>query len=52
MGHASLEPVGSDSLKLKESLVLCCMKMTGPEGQSSSLGAAIKGFNRVEEAVY
>ena len=25
--------------------------MAGPEGQSSSAGAAIKGFNRVEEAV-
>ena len=51
VGHDSLEPEGSDSLRLKESLVLCCMKMTGPGGQSSSLGAAIKGFNRVEEAV-
>ena len=25
--------------------------MAGPEGQFSSAGAAIKGFNRVEEAV-
>ena len=29
----------------------CCLEMAGPEGQSSSTGAAIKGFNRVEEAV-
>ena len=28
-----------------------CPEMAGPEGQSSSAGAAIKGFNRVEEAV-
>ena len=29
----------------------CCLDMAGPEGQSSSAGVAIKGFNRVEEAV-
>ena len=29
----------------------CCLDMAGPEGQSSSAGAAIKGFNRVEEAL-
>ena len=29
----------------------CCLEMAGPEGQSSSAGAAIKGLNRVEEAV-
>ena len=29
----------------------CCLEMTGPEIQSSSAGAAIKGFDRVEEAV-
>ena len=29
----------------------CCLEMAGPEGQSSSMGASIKGFNRVEEAV-
>ena len=29
----------------------CCLEMAGPEDQSSSAGAAIKGFNRVEEAV-
>ena len=29
----------------------CCLEMAGPEGQSSSMGAAVKGFNRVEEAV-
>ena len=29
----------------------CCLEMAGPESQSSSAGAAIKGFNRVEEAV-
>ena len=34
-------------------LVWCCldMDMSGPEGQSSNAGAAIKGFNRVEEDV-
>ena len=35
MGHASLEPGGSDSL--------------GPDGQSSSADAAIKTFVTVEE---
>ena len=25
----------------------CCLEMAGPESQSSSAGAAIKGFNRV-----
>ena len=29
----------------------CCLDIAGPEGQSSSTGAAINGFNRVEEAV-
>ena len=29
----------------------CCLEMAGPEGQSSSAVAAIKGINRVEEAV-
>ena len=29
----------------------CCLEMAGPESQSSSVGAAIKGFDRVEEAV-
>ena len=29
----------------------CCLNMAGPESQSSSAGAAIKGFNGVEEAV-
>ena len=29
----------------------CCLKMAEPECQSSSVGAAIKGFNRVKEAV-
>ena len=32
-------------------LVWCCLDMAGPEGQSSSAGAAISGFNRVEEDV-
>ena len=27
----------------------CCLDMAGPEDQSSSAGAAINGFNRVEE---
>ena len=27
------------------------MEMAGPESQSSSAGAAIKGFDRVDEAV-
>ena len=50
--HALLEPGGSDSLGLNESLqVWCCLEMAGPEGQSSSAGAAIKWFNRVDEAV-
>ena len=31
--------------------MLCCVEMAGPESQSSSAGATIKGFNRVEEAV-
>ena len=29
----------------------CCLEVTGPESQSSSADAAIKGFDRVEEAV-
>ena len=29
----------------------CCLEMTGPEGQSLSVGVAIKGFNKVEDAV-
>ena len=29
----------------------CCLEMAGSESQSSSAGAAIKGFNRVEVAV-
>ena len=29
----------------------CCLEMAGPEIQSSSAGAAIKGFDRLEEAV-
>ena len=29
----------------------CCLEMAGPERGSSSAGAAIKGFNRVKEAV-
>ena len=29
----------------------CCLEMAGPEDQSSSVGAAIKEFNRVEEVV-
>ena len=29
----------------------CGLDMAGPEGQSSSAGAAIKGFNSVEEDV-
>ena len=29
----------------------CCLELAGPEGQSLSAGAAIKGFNRVEETV-
>ena len=32
-------------------LVWCCLDMAGPEGQSSNAGAAIKGYNRVEEDV-
>ena len=50
MGHASLEPGGSDSLGLKQGdLAWCCLEMAGPEvtGQSSSAGAAIKECNRV-----
>ena len=31
--------------------MLCCVEMAEPESQSSSAGVAIKGFNRVEEAV-
>ena len=31
--------------------MLCCLDMAGPEGQSSRAGTAIKGVNRVEEAV-
>ena len=27
----------------------CCLEMVGPESQSSSAGAAIKGFDRVDE---
>ena len=30
----------------------CCMEMAGPEGQTLSAGAAIKGFSRVAEAVW
>ena len=41
MGHASFEHGGSYSSGLMESL----------EGQSSSVGAAIKGFNRMEESL-
>ena len=44
VGHVSLEPGGSDTLGLNESLRWCCMEMAGPENQSSSAGAAIKGF--------
>ena len=29
----------------------CCLEMAGPESQSSSAGAATKGFDRVEEDV-
>ena len=29
----------------------CCLEMAGPEGQSSRVGAATKGVNRVKEAV-
>ena len=29
----------------------CCLEKAGPESQSSSAGAAIMGFDRVEEAV-
>ena len=29
----------------------CCLEIAGPDGQSSSAGAAIKRFNRVEEAL-
>ena len=29
----------------------CCLEMAGPESQSSSAGAGIKGFDRVEAAV-
>ena len=29
----------------------CCLEMPGPDSQSSSAGAAIKEFDRVEEAV-
>ena len=29
----------------------CCLEMAGPKSQSSSAGAATKGFNRVKEAV-
>ena len=29
----------------------CCLEMAGPESQSLSAGAAIKRFDRVEEAV-
>ena len=47
VGHASLEPGGSDSLGLNESLVWCCLEMAGPEGQSSSAVAAMKGFNKL-----
>ena len=28
-----------------------CVVLSGPEGQCSSAGAIMKGFNRVEEAV-
>ena len=52
VGHVSLEPGGSDSLGTECELVWCCLvEMAGPESQSSSAGAAIKGFNIVEEAV-
>ena len=51
MCHASLESGGSDSLGAEGQLVCCCLDMAGPEGQSSSAGAAIKGFNGVAEAV-
>ena len=49
LDHASLEPRGI--LEAGGELLCCCHEMAGPEGQSSSMGAAIKGFNRVEEAV-
>ena len=29
----------------------CCLEMAGPESRSTSVGAAIKVFDRVEEAV-
>ena len=52
MGNASLESGGSDSLGLHESLCGVVWRcMAGQEGQYSSAGAAVKGFNRVEEAV-
>ena len=51
VGHISLEPGGSDSLGLNVSLCGGVVWMAGPESQSSSAGAAIKGFDRVEEAV-
>ena len=48
MGHASLEPGGSDSLGLKESLCVVAWRWLD---QSSSAGAATEGINRVKEAV-
>ena len=51
VGHVSLEPGGSDSLGLNESLCGFCLEMAGPASQFSSAGAAIKGFDRVEKAV-
>ena len=52
VGHASLEPGGSDSLGLNESLCGVVWRYTvGPESQSSNAGAAIKGFYRMEDAV-
>ena len=32
-GHASLDPLGSDSVGPEGELVCCCLEMAGPEGQ-------------------
>ena len=57
MGHASLEPGGSDSLGLNESLCGVFWRWLNKSSSlrvralPSSAGAAIKGFDRVEESV-
>ena len=47
VSHSNLEV----AIGTERELVWCCLEMAGPMSQSASVGAVIKGFKRINEAV-